>query len=124
MDTSGAGMVSIGSGLPAELVLATAGAAVVSKSLLSFETGTGDFGRGATWLTKLDTREGVRGFNLTVSSCAGLGSESPLELAGESGRGTWEGETLEVSTFLGEAFGGVGKSFGTDLGSGDNLSKL
>ena len=78
---TGTGMVSIGSGLPAELLLATAGAAAVSKSLLSFETGTVDFGRGATWLTKLDTREGVRGLNFTAS-CAGLGSESPLELAG------------------------------------------
>ena len=35
----------------------------------------------------------------------------PLELAreGESGRGTSEGETLEVTTFVGEAFVGVGK---------------
>ena len=95
VDTYGAGMVSIGSGLPAELVLAAVGAAAVSVALLSSETG--DFGRGAT------------------SSSACLESESPLEMAGESGRSTWEDETLKVSTFLDEAFGGEGKSFGLRL---------
>ena len=127
-DTSGAGMVSIGSGLPAELVLAAAGAAAVSESLPSFETGTVGFGRGATWLTKLDAHEGAKNLTLTVSSCAGLGLELPLELAGEgeSGRGTWEGESLEVTTFVGEGFlaedtsfaGGGGKSFGMNRDSG------
>ena len=39
----------------------------------SFETGIVGFGRGATWLTKLDAREGVRGLTLADSGRADAG---------------------------------------------------